>query len=430
VSGDRLPAPAASLKRSFFWSLFGSAIYLASQWGMLCVLARGGSPEKLGTFALGAAISAPVVLFTSLGLRRLIATDAASRFRFSDYFGLRLLTGLVALAAIAVVAVGGGYPARTVGVILLVGAAKTVEAMSDVVYGLLQQRERMRLIAQSLALRGVASLAGLTVGLRATDSVLWAVAGMGAGWALVLLLHDLPCAAGALADGPPEGRSSVLPRWRRRDLRDLTRLSLPLGAVALTWSLMASIPCIVIERCLGGAALGIYTVLAYGFAANTRIAAALGESVCPRLARHYASGRRGSYARLLAQTVGISAAIGAFSAAVAFVAGRPILNFFFGTAYGDHVHLLRGLLLVAGLANAQTMLDYAMSASRDLWIQPALYAVSALLYAGLCIALIPRRGLDGAVLALASITVLEMLAALAVVGKSIARLRVVREVAA
>src|SRR6185436_3982100 len=125
------------------------------QWAMLVVVARLGSPETVGRFALGLAFSAPVILFTNLGLRRLQVADATGRFVFADYFGLRILTNAIALAAIVAVAIGSGYPQSTTGVILAMGLAKAVEAASDAVHGVLQKAERMDLIAGALVLRGV-----------------------------------------------------------------------------------------------------------------------------------------------------------------------------------------------------------------------------------------------------------------------------------
>jgi hypothetical protein len=70
---------------------------------MLVVLAKLGSPEIVGQFTLGLAVTAPVVLFTNLSLREVQATDAKHQYLFSDYLGLRLLLTGLALVAITVI---------------------------------------------------------------------------------------------------------------------------------------------------------------------------------------------------------------------------------------------------------------------------------------------------------------------------------------
>ena len=75
-----------SLRKNFSWTFAGNVVYALSQWGMLTVLAKLGSPEMVGRFALGLSITAPIVMFTNLQLRQIQATDARGEYRFGDYF--------------------------------------------------------------------------------------------------------------------------------------------------------------------------------------------------------------------------------------------------------------------------------------------------------------------------------------------------------
>ena len=83
-------------------------------------------------------------------LRVLEATDARGDYPFPVYFTLRLITTTLAVAAIAVIALASGYRGATLALILAVGLAKACEAVSDVVFGLLQEAENLRRIALSM----------------------------------------------------------------------------------------------------------------------------------------------------------------------------------------------------------------------------------------------------------------------------------------
>ncbi len=50
-----------------------------------------GTPEAVGRFALGLAITTPIILFANLQLRAIQATDVRSEYLFRDYLGLRVL---------------------------------------------------------------------------------------------------------------------------------------------------------------------------------------------------------------------------------------------------------------------------------------------------------------------------------------------------
>src|SRR5215211_4678278 len=175
-----------TLRRNFVWTFIGNGLYAAAQWGMLTVIAKIGNPEMVGQFALGFAIAAPVMLFSNLNLRGVQATDAKYLYRFGDYLALRLITTILALVVIWGITFFTGYRRETALVILLIALAKAFESVSDVFYGLLQQREYMDRIAKSMIIKGGLSLIALGVGVYLTDSVLWGVVGLGLAWALLL----------------------------------------------------------------------------------------------------------------------------------------------------------------------------------------------------------------------------------------------------
>jgi len=73
---------ALSLRANFSWTFVGNVVYAGCQWGMLVVLAKLGSPETVGLFALGLAVTAPVIQFVNLQLRGAQVTDAAHEYQF------------------------------------------------------------------------------------------------------------------------------------------------------------------------------------------------------------------------------------------------------------------------------------------------------------------------------------------------------------
>src|SRR5436190_1143591 len=95
-------AVGMSLRSNFLWAIVGNVAYAACQWGMLVVLAKMGSAEMVGQFALALAISTPILMFTNLQLRGVQATDARGDYSFRDYLGLRLLMAAIGLGVIFV----------------------------------------------------------------------------------------------------------------------------------------------------------------------------------------------------------------------------------------------------------------------------------------------------------------------------------------
>jgi O-antigen/teichoic acid export membrane protein len=184
---------------------------------------------------------------------------------------------------------------------------------------------------------------------------------------------------------------------------------------------MSSIPTIFIEKLRGAGELGIYSALAYSYAASHRIASAMGEAASARLARHYAGGRRRDFGRVLGALLAVAGAGAAAALVLAAAAGRPILSLLYGPPYGEHAKLLVGFMLVSVVSDLAIVLDYSMTAMRRFRVQPLIYAGAVLLYALLSARLIPPLGLGGAVLALGVVSLAQGLVTLGVVVQGMLR---------
>ncbi|PMB46990.1 polysaccharide biosynthesis protein [Fischerella thermalis CCMEE 5201] len=382
-----------TLRRNFSWTFIGNAVYAACQWGMLVVLAKLGSPEMVGQFTLGLAVTAPIIMFTNLHLRSLQATDAKQQFLFNDYLGLRLLSTGLALLIIAAITLMSGYHRETSLVILLIGLAKAFESISDVFYGLIQQHERMDRIAVSLMIKGPLSLLMLVIGVSISGSVVWGVLGLVFAWSVVLVGYDIHSGVLMLNQMPK-------PRWHLKTLLKLVWLALPLGFVMMLISLNSNIPRYFIEEYLGERELGIFAALAYLMIVGGMVVGALGDSATPRLAKYYASGDRRAFCNLLLKLVGIATLIGVAGVLVAVVAGRQILTVIYRPEYAEQTNLFVWLMAAAGIGYISSFLGYGMTAARYFRIQIPLFASVATTSALASLWLLPKLELLGAAIAL------------------------------
>jgi O-antigen/teichoic acid export membrane protein len=384
-----LAKPASlSLRANFSWTFAGNVVYTACQWGIIVLMAKLGSPEIVGQFALGLAVTAPIIMFTNLALRPIQATDAKQEYSFSDYFGFRLVTTLLALAMITIIGFIG-YTGETLLVIFLLGLAKGFEALSDVVYGLMQQRERMDRIAQAHMIKGPTSLLAAAAGFALTGSVVGAVLGLAIAWGLLFFLFDL---RGAHLLQQPNAH--VRPIWEWRRLRRLALLAMPLGFVMMLTSLNTNIPRIFVERFLGEGQLGIFAAMAYLLVAGNTVVGALGQSASPRLAIHYAGREYGDYFRLLGRLLAIGTALGAVGVLVAHFGGEMLLNLFYGPEYAAHADVFVWIMVAAAVAYLSSFLGYAITAARIFKLQLVLSGLPVLMAAGFSSLLIPNGSLS------------------------------------
>lgn len=408
-----------SLTRNFLWTLLGNGVYMGCQWGMLVALAKLGTPDMVGQFALGLAVTAPVFLLTNLQLRAVQVTDVGGSYAFGHYLGLRVLTTAAAIAITIALALTGGYPDGTASIVIALGVAKAIESVSDMFGGLSQLRERMDLIAKSLLIKGPASLAAFVVTTWLTRSVLWGVLALAAVWMAVLIAYDA-AAIRPRADAG-SGPAPVMPRWERAPMSALAWLALPLGVTMALTSLGTNIPRYVIQHSMGERALGIFAALAYTMTAGTAVVGALGQSASSRLARHFAHGEIAEFRALVGKLVACGVALGAACVLVAVTAGSRVLRLLYTPEYAEHGDLFVLLTCAAAVGYVASFLGYAVTAARCFRAQSPLFAIVGAWTALACSWLIPRYGLSGAGWALVSSAVLQLCGSLVLVARATRR---------
>jgi O-antigen/teichoic acid export membrane protein len=405
----------------------GTVFYNAAQWGMLMVLAKMGDPEMVGQFALGLAITAPVILFTNLHLQYVQATDAQHQYQFGDYLALRLATTTLALLIILGIVVVVDYRRVTTLVILFIGLAKAFESISDVIYGLLLQHERMDRIAKSLIIKGFGSLLALSLGVYLSGSVVWGAFGLVFAWALILVLYDIRSGVLVLLQQtPPQPlpyalagevypASIIRPRWTIATLGRLAWMALPLGLVMALVSLNLNIPRYFIERYLGEWELGIFAAMAYIVIAGVTVVNTLGQAAIPRLAKYYAERNATQFSALLSKLTGIGALLGIVGVLVSVGAGQEILTLLYGSEYAEYVDIFFWLMVASGITYAASILGYGMTAARYFLVQVPLFAGIAGISTITCLWLVPIAGLKGAAIALIVAAVAQLAGSLVIV---------------
>ncbi len=409
------------LRRNFAWTLAGNVVYAGCQWAMLTVIAKVGTAELVGRFALALAVTAPAIAFSNLSLRQLQATDARREYAFGHYLALRLAATTVALAAICGWALAAYLPEQAT-VIAAMGLAKAIEAVSDVYYGYIQYQERMDRIAQSMILKGVGSLCALCAVVYATHSVALGALALAAVWLTVLCAFDRRVAL-QLVGGESEMPRPMAPSWEWPRLWKLGLLGAPLGGVMLLISLNTNIPRYVIERGGGERALGIYAAMAYLMVAGSTVVGALGQSATPRLSKHYAAGDARSYVRLVLRLLLLSCAVGAAGVAAAWLAGGPILALLYRPEYGTEWRAFAWVAGASAVGYLASTFGWAATAARYTGIQLPIAGAATLVVWLVSPPAVGRLGLVGASVAIMMAYALQASLHGATVVWAVARLR-------
>ena len=378
-----------SLRRNFVWTAAGNVIYAGCQWGMIAVLAKLGSPEWVGQFALGLALTAPVLLLTNLQLRSVQATDAGDEFEFGHYLAVRLITAAFAAVIILAIILVSRLNTTVALVTAAVGIAKIVESISDAFYGLQQKHERMDRIATSLIIRGVLSLAAFAVIVYLRHDVFSGVLAMAIVWLAVLLVYDLRSARHLVGFG-------LRPLWNLPRLRTLAFIAAPLGVVMMLNSLNVNIPRYALQYLSGTHDVGIFAAIAYLQVAEGAIVNALGQSATPRLARSFAQHQPSTFWSLMKRLIALGTVGGSLGVVLAALAGPALLTLLYRAEYAAYSSTFTWLMVGTVFANISAFAGYGLTAARSFRIQIPLLAGESIILVVACMLLIPAYGLRGA----------------------------------
>lgn len=417
-----------SLTVSFFWTLAGSIVWAGSQWGIVVLLAKLGTPAMVGEYAFAAAIAYPMSLIANLQLRAVFVNDHEGRYPFRRMLATRYLLAALAWIVLLVTSVLTRSTPRATALLLLVGTSMLVDSLSESYFSLLQKNERMDRIARSLISRGLLSLALAAVILYLTHNLLYAVCGVLLGRLTVLAFYDTAIETFRISNiGEKELPASnsfierFRPRWNLRSQWEMIWVALPLGGVSVLSSFNMNIPRYMIEHYLGPRELGIYSALNYIPYAALLFASALGYVSYARLSRMYFERDIRGFKLLLGKMLLVALSIGSLAFISSALIGRPILRLLYRPEYAEHLDLLLWLVAAAGLSCVATCVGVSMTAASQFRPQLPLFLTIGAVSASAAFLLIPRFGLYGAAMATIASLLVQLIGSSWIVYRALRR---------
>lgn len=390
-----------SLRRNISWTFLGNIIYSGSQWGMMVVLAKIGTPQMVGKFALALAITTPIFMLTNLQLRVVQATDANDEYQFGDYLGLRMIMSAVSFLITVMVIVVTNYSFDINLIIVVMCIAKIIESIGDVSYGLMQKNEFMGMISISKILKGILSLIALGIFVWITNSLVIGTVALAFMWLIVTIFYDVKLVRKLIKFKPK-------PVFNYKTLISILKLSLPLGIVLMMGSLNNNLPRYFLEYYFDEDTLGYFVAMAYLIVAGNTVMSALGQSASPRLAKYYCSGNKKSFTSLTCKMMLIGIIIGIIGIFIAIFFGNELLTILYGKEYAKYSEEFVLIMIAGAILYVGAFVGYSITASRSFKIQPiigTIWVISSFIGS---VILIPIHGLRGAAYVLIITAIIQL----------------------
>lgn len=385
--------------------LLGSIIYAGAQFVIIILLNKFGSPEIVGQYSLGLAVTAPIYMLSHLHLRSVLIVDSSGQYEVGDYIGLRLLTTSAAFLITVCIALLGGFNQMTQLIILMISLYRVIESISDILLGILQKQEKLDQITICRISKGLVSMLIFAMVFIPTHNLVLSLLIQVIGWLMATLWFELRVT---------KAITSLIPYFHWKRLARLLLLSSPLGIVLAFMSLNTNLPQYAIAYFVGEYQLGVYASFSYLIVACNVVVTALGEAITPRLARFHAEGKHKEFTKLVIRMILAGISLSLVACLVGWLFGQQILSLIYNAKMAQETELFHLFLVSTAFVFVSSYLWYALTSTGKYLPQIPLFLATVITNALSCYFLVPQYGAVGAAIGSMIALTVQMLGSIAV----------------
>lgn len=407
-----------SMKKNFIYSILGNLSFALSQWIIIVILAKMTTPEVLGQYSLGLAITIPIFLILGMNFRSLIATDQSEKFLFNEYYYTRILLSFCGVVLSLLMAVILNFNKEITFFIIILSVYRFFESVCDISHGLFQKHERIKVMSYSKILQSLVSIIMFTFSLYILGNVYLALIIQSFSFLLTFLLYNFREIKKIERDMKLFSLAN-LKKVMKKKSKLLIYLGFPLGVTAALDSFNTNVPRFLIQYYLGEWHVGIYSSIVNIMIAIGTIVAALCHAAIPRISNYYASKKITLLKVFLNKLILIGVVIGVVSIVVSLALGEEILKLFYTVEYSNYKNSLV-LMMVAGLFWYLTsFFATALIAIKKYGIQIPILLFSMLSTIIFSILLVPNLGLNGAIISVILSNIIRLILSIFIFNKAL-----------
>lgn len=188
------------INKNIFWNAVGNTAYNGLQWLITVIVTRKSGFETAGILAIAMSVSLTFRTVSYFGIRNFQVTDSDNKYSNSDYFGLRIITSIIAFALCALVSTFSGYNAGLFTAVMLYMIFRISEGFSDLFQGIMQKNERLDIAGICLFVKAVVTTIAFTAGFYLVNSLNAGLFLMSVSAVLVSFLFELPAVKWCIGD--------------------------------------------------------------------------------------------------------------------------------------------------------------------------------------------------------------------------------------
>ena len=388
------------MKKDILWNSIGTSAWSFLSLALLVVVTRINGIEASGAFSFAFAFALIMYTVSSYGGRVYQVSDQKNVFKNSSYLALRLFTSLAALFFTLLFIALNQYNLQLSVLIVILVSQRIFDALADVFHGILQRNNQLYVAGRSLFYKSFFSFVVFLILDLSTKNLLLSASCLPLISLLFLVLYDIPKSINI------KNTSFKVTSSHIKTLFIATFLPFSISALGLVFANLARYFIELFHPELQGY-FGIiimplsFVLLLFSFVTMP---------ILVNLTKKYNSGEHYSIRQLIRRIVFLMTSITIVLCLATYAFATPVLNILFGINLSNYIFDIILVVIIGYMLSVSSLFATIAIIARKLRFPVFVYLFSIVVLSILCISLVQKFSIRGAVVSYAFASIIQLLA--------------------
>lgn len=385
-------------KKNFLWNVIGMTCNCFNSLFFMILITRINSMDDAGIFTLSFSIACLVYYIGTYAGRVYQVTNVNDSITDSDFIIHRAITCVMMVFISLMYCFISGYSLYKFTVVILLCIYKSLEAFSDVLYGVVQKNNNLYQVGISLTIKSVFALILFVVVDIVTKNIIYSILFAILAWILVIVLYDFKNVNYV---------SKFKLHFNISSLRDIFKNGFFVFIINFLSSYIVNAPKYALD---GRASNELQAIFGIILMPATLISLGVQYFIQPfleQLTSSFKNNDKKAFNKVVIKLLFITSGLGVICLIGAYILGIPVLSLVYGLELSAYLFELEIIIFGSILFALSLILSSALITVRYNFIQFIVFVITSVFGFFISIILITRFSIDGAAYAYSCIMLLE-----------------------
>ncbi|MBR2289477.1 MAG: hypothetical protein IJ867_02435 [Clostridia bacterium] len=387
-------------KKNFLWNILGTGFNAFNSLFFMITVTRLNGLNHAGIFTIAYSTACIIYVIGIYAGRIYQVTELDKKIVNKDYIVNRLITVVLMNILVVIFALIRGYDSYKILIFFLLTLYKSMEAFSEVIYGILQKNEKLEFVGKSLLMKSLLSLIVFIIVDIITKNMAISIATIIIVWILVLVCFDFRKAREYL---------DWSEQWKLENVLKIFKNGFTTFAIAFLGLYIINAPKYSIDSYLPEDVQTIFGIIVMPATVIGLVAQFLIHPFLNQILKFYEERDLKKLNQILLKLIGIILGFGIVAAIAAYLLGTQVLGLVYGLDLSSYKIGLLIIIIASTLYTIGTVYSSVLTTVRETFSQFVIYIIIAIFALIISNVLTKIWNLNGAIFAYLAIMAFQFL---------------------